>query len=309
MPIDKSIIGTSQYYDLLHQEARYWERSALGEVDSSLAFWRDAELAAIINGSLCERTFNRIAAAGPRVLELGCADGNMGVQLAARGCYVDGVDIAFNLVRQGAAQIHAGAAADPWKKNVHLFVGDLNQLGLAPNTYDAILASSVLHHVLDLDNLTDTLYRALKPGGVLVCLDHMEPTWIGLILRYAFLMLLPTEVPYWRKPLHAFNRLMARLYPKKGPHPIPQAFQLPERSPFEDVTGKEIIPLLFKKFKVETYETHMIFSDTVAGHLRLKSWKSTLALARRLADLDAWLIRHLHLQGETYYLVAQKAKS
>lgn len=306
--LSKSDIGSEKYNELLQAEADFWGRVSTGRVDTSVAVWRNPELAHAISGDLHARALDQVAARGQRVLDLGCSNGTLAIPLARRGCVVDGVDISFVRVRQGAEQVAAARAEANLPGDVRFFVGDLNRLGLAPASYDVVLAAAVLHHVLDLDALLTVVQRALKPGGALICLDHMESSKAGQLLRYLLLFLLPTEVPYWRKPLHLFNRVMARLYRRWSPaRPAPPAFTLPERSPFEDVSGSEAVTLIGQRFVVETYQTHLAFADIVAGHLRLGSEARAVQLARRLRRLDDWLIRRRWLRGDMYYLVAHKA--
>ncbi len=301
-------IGSPEYYDLLRAEADFWGRVSTGSVDSSVAVWRNADLAQVISGDLHARALDLVAARGKRVLDLGCSSGTLALPLAQRGCVVDGVDISFVRVQGGAQQVAAMRAADEHGSgDVRFFVSDLNRLGLAPETYDVVLAAAVLHHVLDLDDLIAVIYRALKPGGTLICLDHMESSRAGLFLRYLLLFLLPTEVRYWRKPLHLFNRVMARVYRRwRSARPAPAAFTLPERSPFEDISGSQAIALIRDHFIVETYQTHLAFADIVAGHLRLGSEAREVRMARWLRRCDDWLIRRRWLRGNMYYLVAHK---
>ena len=213
--LSKNNIGSEEYYEFLHAEADFWGRVSTGNIDCSVAVWRDAKLAQVISGNLHTRRPRNLAAArGRRILDLGCSSGTLALPFAQRGCVVDGVDISFVRVRRKAfsksppytQQTNTGSG------DVRFFVSDLNRLGLASETYDVVLAAAVLHHVLNKDDLIAVIYRALKPGGTLICLDHMESSRAGQFLRYTFLFLLPTEVPYWRKPLHLFNRVMARVY-------------------------------------------------------------------------------------------------
>lgn len=305
--LSKNDIGSVEYYELLRAEADFWGRVSTGEVDSAVAVWRNPELAHVISGNLHARALDRVAAHGARVLDLGCSSGTLAFPLARRGCVVDGVDISFVRVRQGAQQADAMLSEAGAQGDVRFFVGDLNRLGLAAETYDVVLAAAVLHHVLDLANLLGVVERALKPGGALVCLDHMESSLSSLLLRYLLLFLLPTEVPYWRKPLHLFNRAMARVYRRWRPAgSAPAAFTLPERSPFEDISGAEAIALIRERFVVESCETHLAFADIVAGHLRLGSEARELRMASWLRRCDDWLIRRRWLRGSMYYLVAHK---
>ena len=177
--ISRNDIGSTEYQELLRQEADFWERSARGEMDISVATWRNAELATATSGDLLARALDLAVENGPHVLELACADGALGMRLARRGCLTDGVDISLGLIQQGQHQIEQLRPAEGWPGNVRLFVSDLNRLALAPNTYDVVFAAAALHHVIDLDYLTKELYKTLKPGGMLICLDHMEGTLAG----------------------------------------------------------------------------------------------------------------------------------
>jgi len=219
---------------------------------------------------------------------------------------VDGVDIAPGRVHQGQALIEQLRMAERWTGDARLRVGDLNRLEAPEGSYDVVLAAAVLHHVLDYDHLLDVVVRVLNPGGAFVCLDHMQPSLAGPVLRYFWLTLLPTEVPYRRKPIHAFNRAMARIY-RRWPQPVtPDAFRLPERSPFEDITGSEVIAAIRQRFIVERYETYLLFADVVAGHLRMSQVRN-VATTRWLRRLDDWMVRALGLRGQTYFLVARKS--
>lgn len=307
--ITKDEVGTPRYDDLLRQEAEFWERSARGDMDISVATWRDEELSAVTSGDLLTRALDLVVARGPRVLELGCADGALSMRLARRGCVCDGIDVSRGLVEDGQRQITMARAAEQWPGDVTLRVGDLNQLELAAETYDVVLAASMLHHILDLEHLIGQIYRSLKPGGTLVCLDHMEPSLVSQVLRYLLLLILPTEVPYRRKPLHVYNRLMARVYRRFLPQrPSPASFTLPDRSPFEEISGYEAVARVRERFAVETYETHLAFADLVAGHLRLGSHARELALTRLLRRLDDWVVKRLGVRGVTYYLVAHRPR-
>lgn len=303
-------VESPRYHELLRQEADFWERSARGETDSTVATWRDAELTQAASGDLLQLALDPAVANGPRILELACADGQIAMRLARRGCISTGVDVSMGLILRGQEQIGALRSAEQWPGDVHLFVGDMNRLGLAPDAYDVVLALAALHHALDLEYLTGQLYKALKPGGLVICVDHMEPSVAGLLLRYACLFFRPTEVPYWRKPLHLLDRVMARVYrrflPKRS---APKAFTLPEGSPFEDITGAEAVEHIRRRFHVEQYKTYLAFADVVAGHLRLGSHAREVRATRWLRRLDDWLIQHLGLRGQTYYLVARKPKS
>ena len=300
-------IGSPAYRQALLQEAAFWEGAASGSIDSSVATWRDPALSAATGGDLLARVERLALARGRRILELACGGGGLSMRLARQGCVCDGVDIAPGLVELGTRVAAGLREQEHWPGSVALHVGDLNRMTFAPESYDVVLACAALHHIQDLEHLLDAVHAALRPGGTLICLDHMEPSRAGLLLRYALLLLLPTEVPYRRKPAHLYNRAMARLYGRFRPGtPAPAAFTLPPAAPFEDVSGSEVLPLIRRRFVVERYRTYLLFAYIVAGHLRLGTPARNVAMARQLRRLDDWLLRRLRLRGQTYFLVARK---
>ena len=300
-------IGSEAYLQALAREAAYWEDVASGAQDLSVAPWRDSALGAATGGDLLNRVLKLVVARGPRVLELACGGGGLSLGLARRGCICEGVDISPGLVEIGRREAAALQARGEFSGSAHFMVGDLNRLTFAPETYDVVLAHAALHHVVDLDHLLDQILRGLKPGGSLICLDHVEPSRAALLVRYALLLILPTEVPYHRKPIHIVKRVMARVYRRFLPRrQAPAAFTLPPSSPFEDVSGSEAIAGIARRFQIERNQTYLAFADVVAGHLRLGAKAREVVAARALRLLDDWLIRHAGLRGQTYFLVARK---
>jgi SAM-dependent methyltransferase len=92
-----------------------------------------------------------------RALDVGCGAGTFAARLAARAQHVDAVD-------KSAAMIEAARRRAP--ANVTPILGDVRELPLPADHYDAILSITALHH-LPLDEALRRLAPALRPGGVL----------------------------------------------------------------------------------------------------------------------------------------------
>ena len=136
------------------------------------------------------------AALGPgtKALEFGCGTGLFSRQFAATGIELVSVDVSSDLLDQAKAQPVEGA--------VTYQVEDAEALSFADDTFDAVIGSSVLHH-LDERRALSEIYRVLKPGGRMafaepnmmnphVAAERMTPA----IRRWANVT--PNETAYFR---------------------------------------------------------------------------------------------------------------
>lgn len=99
---------------------------------------------------------------GDRVLEIGCGGGFFTSQLAdalPSGVRVTSVDISPELIERARSRPELAGRA-----NLSLEVGNVESLACADSAFDAVVGSSILHH-LDLDRALPELFRVLKPGG------------------------------------------------------------------------------------------------------------------------------------------------
>lgn len=92
-----------------------------------------------------------------RVLEVGCGAGQLAGQLAALAEHVDAVDRDSGMI---------AAACDAVPANVTCLLADVMDAPLAPDSYDAVVSMSVLHH-LPLVPALSRLATAVRPGGTL----------------------------------------------------------------------------------------------------------------------------------------------
>jgi SAM-dependent methyltransferase len=115
--------------------------------------------------------------AGELVLDLGCGFGRHGFEALRRGASVISFDYAFDELRQVrntfAVMVEMGEA--PVGTSTSEVRGDAVRLPFPDGTFDRIIASEVLEHVLDDEGALDELARVLKPGGVLAA---TIPAWL-----------------------------------------------------------------------------------------------------------------------------------
>jgi 2-polyprenyl-3-methyl-5-hydroxy-6-metoxy-1,4-benzoquinol methylase len=100
---------------------------------------------------------------GSTVLDLGCTDGFLGVELARKGCRLWGVDIDSDAV----AAVPAGVYEDARAFDLNTLAADA-QLPWPDQRFDVILAADVLEHLVDPVTVLRTLITHLSARGQVV---------------------------------------------------------------------------------------------------------------------------------------------
>ncbi|MEK6675623.1 MAG: class I SAM-dependent methyltransferase [Planctomycetota bacterium] len=94
---------------------------------------------------------------GNRILELGCGTGLFTEHFAARGCEIVAIDVSLHLLRRAKDRgLQEG--------RVHFEVADAEALPFGDGAFDAVVGSSILHH-LDIKRALAEVYRVLAPQG------------------------------------------------------------------------------------------------------------------------------------------------
>jgi len=213
-----------------------------------------------------------------RALSLACGHGHVERLLAERGVFEQclGLDLA-----PGAIEEARRLAAEGGYENLEYQLADLNRLHLEPGSFDLILAVGALHHMSDLDHVLEEVFRALKPGGLLVAneyvgLDRWQVSPRQYELINAAIHLIPPDLrerreenhwPAWLwpltkleprlarrrvnplAPLHALRRLLVRrpAFGRLYDPPPPWYWRL--RDPSEGVHASQIISSIRRRFE------------------------------------------------------------
>lgn len=97
-----------------------------------------------------------------RVLDIGCAHGNLVVNLALDGCEAHGVDVRADLIGSALTLAKSPLLAGN-KPEFKVALGEA--LPYPDKWFDAIFATELLEHIRDLPRFVTELRRALKDGG------------------------------------------------------------------------------------------------------------------------------------------------
>jgi 2-polyprenyl-6-hydroxyphenyl methylase / 3-demethylubiquinone-9 3-methyltransferase len=101
-----------------------------------------------------------VAAAGLRVLDIGCGGGFLAEEFAAMGCQVTGIDPSPASI--AAARAHAASRG----LRIDYGVGAGENLPAEDSAFDLAYCCDVLEHVTDVDRVIGETARVLKPGGL-----------------------------------------------------------------------------------------------------------------------------------------------
>ena len=302
------------YQQKIEAEALHWDRKveeqlALGMIPdirravkrkTVLAIWDDPELERIMRGNVRTFIIQKASEVKGKALDLGCGVGWLSLELARNSMHVDAVDISRKRIE--VAKNYLTIA--PEKENlgnINYMVADLNRIVLEPNAYDAVVVWDTLHHIPAIERLLIGVKKALKPGGNFLVLDHIGCTRRGNLMSRLFLFLLPTKDSYSVKLGSLLKSI--REAPKK--EACAGAANVDGQSPFEDITGVEMIQLIRKHFGIKKIRTLLSFSASVVPRIYARdSIKYKLVRITRL--LDDSLIKLGVSRGEYVFIWAQK---
>jgi 2-polyprenyl-3-methyl-5-hydroxy-6-metoxy-1,4-benzoquinol methylase len=134
-----------------HDVEELWDHSLQPHVASAYA----ARL------SLLEGVVTRLAGPGGRVLDVGCAQGTLGLRLAEQGFRVTLVDVRATNIEYAQARHERG--------DVGFYAGLLGDALPPDDDYDVVVCTEVLEHVVAPSQLLADLARKARPGGA-ICL-------------------------------------------------------------------------------------------------------------------------------------------
>jgi ubiquinone/menaquinone biosynthesis C-methylase UbiE len=95
---------------------------------------------------------------GDSILELGCGTGYFTRELVKLNIHITAIDISPELIEAAKTGIKAG--------NVVFKIQNAYQMSFADNSFNAVIGSSVLHH-LEIGKALGEIFRVLKPGGII----------------------------------------------------------------------------------------------------------------------------------------------
>lgn len=171
------------------------------------AQWRGSKLGDITE-ALEDRLLLDLAGntGGRDILDVGCGEGKLALKLSAQGASVLGIDASEAMIKA------AKRNATPQGDEIHLAVGRIEHLPIASETFDLVVAKTVLCFVEDAAPVFEELARVLRPGGTLIIGELGKwSTWAAGRRIRAWL-----GASIWRKGRFRTKRELENLAEKAG---------------------------------------------------------------------------------------------
>ena len=111
---------------------------------------------------------------GGRVLDVATGTGDIALALARHyaGVQVVGVDFSVEMMRVG----HPKLVATGLERRIMLAASDALDLPFLDDSFDAVTTGFALRNVTDIPRAFAEMYRVVKPGGRVVCLEISRPS-------------------------------------------------------------------------------------------------------------------------------------
>ena len=294
-------MDSQEYSKLIAQEARHW-----GDVrkdPENPQIWHDSQLFEIFFGREYRHLIETAAAHGPRILELGCGEGNLTLELSSRGMNVTGIDLSPERIDRAQAKAASLRIQNP----PAFMVADLNTVDLPRGEFDCIVAHDSLHHILMLGRLCDQVKMALRPGGCFLVIDYVGMGLIRRLLAGFLYAVVPTYQPYRKKweLRKRFGAFLASEKKKRASLETAAPGALHHDSPFEEISQASIVREITQRFDILEQRSFCPFWFYLAAKIRMAPFLR-YPMARMLHSFDNLILR-LHLAGGAYiWIQAQK---
>lgn len=174
-----------------------------------------------------------------KILDLCCGTGDWTIMLAQKYPRADVFGLDFSQEMLKVAQHKVGHSET---RNITLVSGNAMQLNYPDNNFDVVTIGFGLRNVPDANTALSEIYRVLKPGGQLICLE-------------AFKVETPIIKIGWQMYFNKLMPLMGKVFAKSQPEyqylddsvnkfvSIPQLAQMMQQVGFSDI---EVDDLMFK---------------------------------------------------------------
>ena len=112
---------------------------------------------------------------GDRVIDVCGGTGDLSI-LAARAASSSGSVILYDINRKMMKIGKPKVMRSPFRRNIWYVQGDAERISFPDDTFDSALVGFGIRNLTNMENGFKEIYRVLKPGGRLICLEFSRPT-------------------------------------------------------------------------------------------------------------------------------------
>jgi len=187
---------------------------------------------------------------GGAVLDVGCGPGIIFKSLKKKGYdTVHGIDVSPEMV----AACKERYKSDP---DIHIFVGDVENIDVPNNTYDLIIAMGLVEYLEEDSKALSEISRILKPGGVaLITYPNIWSPW-----------------RLWNRVLKPAFSLVRIIRRKKGKPFVHKEYTVREVKKLVEAEGLTLKRSVYYNFKVILVPLDHIFSRFTTFTSRRLEW-------------------------------------
>lgn len=142
------------------------------------SFWRDPHYANLYIGDICNDFLTNLQLHCPpksKVLDFGCGQGYLALEIARQGYEVVGIDISSSSIAAAKKALKASIKQNTFG-SLEYHVGEISDFNFTAQ-FDAVICSGVLHHMEYLPDCLQQIYTALKSRGILLWHEPQHKYW------------------------------------------------------------------------------------------------------------------------------------
>lgn len=148
-----------------------------------------------------KKATDKIVVGPDRILDLCCGTADWSIMLAQRYSHaqITGLDFSQEMLKIAQQKVSQAEVT-----NVTLMTGDAMQLNFPDDSFDVVTIGFGLRNVPDANKVLQEIYRVLRPGGQLICLE-------------AFKVETPVIKTGWKLYFNKLMPLMGKVFAKSKP--------------------------------------------------------------------------------------------
>jgi SAM-dependent methyltransferase len=262
------------------------------------SLWRNPDLVRLTFGELARFVLTCIGPQPCRVLYVGSGLGHIALELARSGHDVTGLDID----QESVALATRAAKTDPFRSDrgaLSYEVADFPSAFGGAGHYDRVLFSRVLHHIEDPAVAVDRAAELLEPGGRVVCVefahDRLGPAGVRWMARCRM----------WLSRSGWWSERVARSLEEETER-VARQWRADHEDEGLNPLGAMLGPLR-ERFDVRRLDWHPYLFWDLAAEMRVPQGHEA-AVARRLRDEEAALLRQRRLRGVLFSTLGRKGR-